>query len=494
MTWLKHLLGETLRIVLPLVILAAGIGGLAVVVLNREPPAVAPEVEKIPVVETTVVRSFAGDLEFEVDGLVVPFREVSMAAEATGKIIYKDAQCKAGKYVHKGNVPALAGGAIGMLAAPGGVWAAAAFPPEHPWLATLLMEIDPRDYELEIQRLTSELRQAEANYTQNEVEIDNSKLLIKLAQVQLDLQMENYKSTRDLFERGAVSSATMREATDKKVMAENALQVMQSQFNVQEVKRAGLKDAQTIVKDRLDKARLDLERTRIWAPLDGKVVQCDVEQGGYVQKGSMLIVLEDTSAVEVRSNLTTGMMTWLWQQPGADGINGYSGEAQPQQLPAAKVKAVYKLQGLEFLWDGVLSHYDGAGVDKTTHTIPCRILIADPSAVSMTRSGPAESEMDVMPSIHPPTLMRNMYVKVRIYLRPRIPLLEVAEQAVKPGNVVWRVRDGKLDMVPVKIAQIREGSVLISAASSALREGDRLVLTPIAFATDGVKIREKNTP
>jgi hypothetical protein len=95
-----------------------------------------------------------------------------------------------------------------------------------------------------------------------------------------------------------------------------------------------------------------------------------------------------------------------------------------------------------------------------------------------------------------------MYVTIRIPIEPRTQLLEVPEAAVRPGNLVWRVRQGKLAIVPVNFVALAdaagaEGSrtALIhvegsrdEATSSRLQPGDQVVVSALQFVRSGMAI------
>jgi hypothetical protein len=75
-------------------------------------------------------------------------------------------------------------------------------------------------------------------------------------------------------------------------------------------------------------------------------------------------------------------------------------------------------------------------------------------------------------------------------------LLRLPERAVRPGNEVWLVRDGKLDRVKVHIARVTPEGVLIDAARSDLSAGDQVVTTPLAATpkADGLGYIEEGRP
>ncbi len=113
------LLVEVFRIVAPIVIVVGGIIAFVTLKNSKQQPVRAEEQILAPIVETVVVAPHDGGLDIAVDGVVVPFREIDLSAEVSGRIAQKSAICRAGTYVTKG---------------------------------TPLIEIDARDYELEAER------------------------------------------------------------------------------------------------------------------------------------------------------------------------------------------------------------------------------------------------------------------------------------------------------------------------------------------------------
>lgn len=62
----------------------------------------------------------------------------------------------------------------------------------------------------------------------------------------------------------------------------------------------------------LERVKLDLERTRVVSPSDGMIVADLVEQDSFVSKGTPLVMLEDTSAAEVKTSLRMDEIARIW--------------------------------------------------------------------------------------------------------------------------------------------------------------------------------------
>ena len=88
---------SVLNYVIPILILA--VGGIGFVVLSglKKAPNTKAKGKQPPSVETRVVAANDGAVELQVDGEVIPFREVTLSAEVDGRIAIKEEKFLAGK-------------------------------------------------------------------------------------------------------------------------------------------------------------------------------------------------------------------------------------------------------------------------------------------------------------------------------------------------------------------------------------------------------------
>jgi multidrug efflux pump subunit AcrA (membrane-fusion protein) len=457
MTESKSWLVEFARIVTPLIVLAGGALVAVAIFFSRKPP--TPEEQPItaPAVDTTVVEVHQGDLDIQVDGTVVPHREINLSAEVSGRIITKTDDCRAGRYVTAG---------------------------------TLLVQIDPRNYDLELQRLEREVEQADVSVQEMDVDIENTKKLVKLASEDTLLQQRQLERLTQLRARDAVSEAAVDEGRRAELASRNALVQLQNQLRAQQTARSRLQSAQALAMAKREEAQLNLERTKVVAPIDGMIVAESVQQDDFVQAGAKLVTVQDTSAAEVRCMLRMDELAWLWlseeAQPASAGASDEEILAQRDwQLPKTPVTVCYTLGDQQYCWDGYLNRFEGVGLDEKTRTVPCRVLVPEPRQVKINGHASA------LPEAGPRALLRGMYVKVTIHATPPTALLVVPERSVQPGNVVWRVRDGKLNIVSLKNVRPLDDAIVVPSSSSDLRPGDQIVITPLAVAREGMAVQVK---
>jgi multidrug efflux pump subunit AcrA (membrane-fusion protein) len=448
------------RLIASVLLLAIGIGGF--VAMGTTEVGTRPPAKKMaPLVETVPAISHEDGIQFEVDGVVVPYRQVILAAEVNGRVAFKSEACRTGRAVKKGDV---------------------------------LLKIDERDYQLEVRRLEEELEQANAILDELQVEIANVNNQVDLAKQQLAIDTRELKRNENLEASGSLSESEVDKVRRAELTTRISFQNLFDQKTLFSRRQIRLESVRDLGQSQLDKANLALARTEIRAPLDGVVVSDNVEQDGYVQVGSPVVTLQESSRLDVACKLHMHQMHWLWQSrhqspdpqsPDAKSPDGTTGESwQAYDFPETAATVIYRLGASSYQWQAVVNRYDGPGVDNQTRMIPCRAHVTNPLQVtSAGSSDPAAT------GTHPPTLMTGMFVKVRIDARVPIPLIRVPHEAIQPGNVVWSVTAGKLRKHQAQIAYSAAEFVLVYEEQRGLQADAEVVVSPLATPVDGLDVK-----
>ncbi len=436
------------RLVVSAVIIGAGVLGMLRFGRHEAPPRSTDSGEGVATVETIEVAAHQGGFDVPVDGVAVPFREIQLAAEVAGRVTFKSEDCRAGNFVRAG---------------------------------TPLLKIDPRTYELEVQRLQRALREAEQNIAELAVEISNMDGLIQLAKADLQLRQAEVARQKRLAARAASTAAESEAAQRLELQARNSILTLENQKRLLQTRKGRLEASRELAMIQIEQAELDLARTEVTAPVDGVIVSEMVEADSYVQRGAQLLTFEDTRQVEVSCSLTMEELYRLWNATGQKRESEYD-------IPDLPVLVTYKLGGRTFGWHGQLARYEGVGLDEKTRTIACRIVVPEPRSVLEVLDN--DNDSLVAASDGPPVLVRGMFVNARIRTQPTAPMLRVPEAVVRPGNRVWLVRDGHLDIVTVVIAATKEGDIILDAKASGVSAGERAVISPLSQPVDGLAVKE----
>lgn len=402
--------------VLPAVLV---VGGVALVVLLQvpEPTKTAlpdPNNEGellafLPIAEVAEVKVLAETLDIEVSGTVEPYREVQLAAEAAGRIVEKCPDLLSGNYVKQGQ---------------------------------LLYKIDPRDYELEIERLTRRRDQELASIAELQQDIENAEALLTVAEQELELAEADVKRFESM-NKSFSSAAELDQARRSRLSSLNQKVTLQNQLRSAKSRRSRLELAAKLAETELEQAKLNLSRTIIHAPVDGRVVSDVVEVDSFVQRGTQLLTIEDTEKVEVACSVRMDQLSWILDQPNVSTDKLMNNPQSSRfELPSTPVEISYSIAGRDsttYIWDGVLDRIEGVGLDPLSRTIPIRIRVDNPGAFrsadgrSIERSGP-------------PVLVRGMFVDVVIKSRPSSRLMLVPKLSIKPSSnasVIWKFSENR---------------------------------------------------
>jgi multidrug efflux pump subunit AcrA (membrane-fusion protein) len=437
--------------VVPLIILASGIAAFMFMGSQPPPARKASDAAAATPVRTAEAIPEANGLTIEADGVVVPLREVTLAAEVGGRVLMKSDACKAGQFVKAG---------------------------------TLLFQIEPRDYELDVDRLEREFKQAGLAIEELDEELAQNLLTTDLARRQVELARREAARIENLKAGKIVTESEHDRALREELTATTMLTTSEGQKRVLGKRRNRLLEAQSLASTMLEKAKLDLSRTRIVSPIDGIIVEDKVEQDSFLAKGTPLVTIEDTRAAEVRASLPMDDVAMVWgSRRRADAPARVAHDEL--DMPAT---VVFTVGDAAYEWQGTLSRQEGRGLDEKTRTLPCRVLVEHPEDVTaLDRYGAA---MPQLPPGAPQSLLRGMFVQVRVRVDSPGALVSIPEEAQRPSGEVWVMRDGRLLIVKPRAVQVSGGRVVFDAATSGIVAGDRVVTSQLSNPRAGIEISE----
>lgn len=438
-----------LNILICVLILGAGVAGL--MVLGKKPEVPTNDAKtvdaSVPVV-TAEVADWNLPFNINTDGEAVTYRVVTVGAEVQGRIVKKTTAARGGTFVEKGQ---------------------------------LLFEIDPTDYELAIDQLKAQLLQTQEELNAVSVDVENAADLVKLAEEDLNLQKNQLDRMKSLKQRGTANDTEVEAAMKQELTARNALQSLRNQQRTLTQQLKTKAAGKALVEAQLAKAEVDLRRCQVVSPLEGRIVEDEVEEGDYIKPGEVLIHISDGSRMEVKTKLRSEELAWVWQQQIGD-VNAPAG-IDPLNIPKVPCEVAYMFEGVETIWDGYVARLEGTGIDRDTRTFPCRVLVEKPRETRINDSAGRAS-------ISPPTLLSGMFVTVRIPVESPLTLLRLPLEAVRPGGQLWVMRDSKLNILEVSLAHVEGEIALIRKDGSGLIAGDRVIVSPLASVWEGMLLTE----
>lgn len=476
------ILRSVLLCLLPVAILAAGVGVFLKLKSLRRAPERRVQADRVAEVRVLEVQPRSVQLVVRGYGTSRFRREIGLVPEVAGKVTRASSRLRAGALVPKDE---------------------------------LLIEIEQTNYTNAVRQAQAEVAGAEAALARLRQQETNTKRQIEVMRENVELAEQDWERSENLIKTEALSQRE-RENTRRSyllqkislVRFENDLALIPTQAQEAEATLAS-------AKARLGDAEADLRRTRILCPFPARVLQSSIEVGQVVQHGQTVGRIADITAAEIPVVIEPAQLGYLPFEKKELEKEG-SGELG---FPA-EVRWVNHDQPIA--WQGRVTRIET--VDHETRTVPVVVQVDHPWR-------------DFDPEKRPPFLS-GMYCRVDIsgktvegaLVIPRSALREGGEVHVAEGGfdarrlvsvlldciaepdqmllrrrpqICWLIGVAfglitepealllgrRLDIRPVKIRYRMVDELVISEG---LSPGDEVILSQIAFPVSGMRLKTRD--
>ena len=204
-------------------------------------------------------------------------------------------------------------------------------------------------------------------------------------------------------------------------------------------------------------AELNLDRTRILAPFNCRIRSESVDLGKVLKSGDTVGVLADTDLAEIVVPLSLGELGWL-QVPRAGS----------QEVGSSAVARLALADG-SFAWPGRVVRSLGE-VDQASRLARVVVAVANPY-------GPE----------HAMGLATGLFVKVELAGKTIPRVVAIPHGALRDESSVWVMDSAdRLRIKPVSVIRKSRDYIYVNGGLAA---GERIVLTSLAGAADGMLLR-----
>jgi RND family efflux transporter MFP subunit len=292
------------RVYLPLVILALGLAGFAVLLATGPRAEQRPTEAPVPLVRVVEVVLRDVQLKVTTHGTVAPRTESDLVPEVSGPVVWVSASLVSGGFFDAGEP---------------------------------LLRIDPRDYEVALERARASVARAKS---------------------------EHDRASRELERRQGLAKRDFASASQ-----------LDTAVNAESVAAASLREARAV----RAQAQRDLERTEIRAPFAGRVREERVAVGQFVNRGAPIAKLYAVDYAEVRLPIPDEELAYL------DLPLFHRGETEPESGPGVLLRA--RFAGGEHAWEGRVVRTEGE-IDPRSRMVNVIARIEDPYGASGDRERP----------------------------------------------------------------------------------------------------------
>ena len=314
-----------------------------------------------------------------------------------------------------------------------------------------LVALDDRDIRLVLAQRDAELAGLEAD-------LDREKLRHRSDRVALEHEMEllaiaerDVTRARDLAARNAGSRASLDRARRDEEQQMLAVERRKLAISEHAGRRRQIEARIAQARASQSRATLDLERTRIYPPFEGRVAEVFVSPGDRVRPGDRLLTLFDTANLELRAQIPLRYLPIV-----------ESALARGETLGARAV-------------------VDGFEVHADLHRLTARIGRGSGGADGLFRIGQGDTRLQLGRTVE---LMMDLPPVPDAVAAPREALYGTDRVFVLDGERMKRVaveRRGE--------THPRDGNGRVILHSPDFKPSDRLIVTHLPNAIDGLKVR-----
>ena len=357
-------------------------------------------------------------------------REVVISAPVTGEVVEINPQLKVGTSLVAPSMGTTEDGK------------------SKPQEGDLLIRIDPRAYQERVTQAKSRLEEVNADINSLRQQIvNNERLLKKSEQDYKNFESEYERIKRSNEKKVASDSEVTRALLELNRYQDNVLRY-QSEAKLLPLQITSAEQKQKTLENDLEIARLNLTKTQLHVPFDGRISEVMVELGQFLAVGSGIARLTDSSLVEIPIPLAISDFSKI--------ENAVLSGQQPLVQIAENESAEPK-------WDG-------------------RVVRASPEADERTRTVQVFVQVDNRDTESP--LLPGTFVNARIVGPVLKGVYAVPRDAIL-NKALFVVRDGRAVKLNPKVQRVIRSLAIVEAD---LQPNDQVILTNLDIIFDGAKI------
>jgi len=319
-----------------------------------------------------------------------------------------------------------------------------------------LVLLDEQDAGLVLAQRQAELDEIDARIEAELLRQESDHQTLVTEKKMLELTESEVNRARDLLQRKLGSQSTLdlaRLSSERQAITLASKQesiakhaAVMKELQAKRARAAALRDI----------GQLDLSRTRVVAPFNGRIARVLVSPGQRVRVGETLVKIYDTDTMVLRAQVPTRFLPQIQVVQDAGQPLVVAGDIDGQVVKATLLSLVGEVTS-------------GAGGVEALFSV--------------------EGEAS--------RLRYGQFVRLDLGLPAMAGLIALPHEAIYGSDTIYRL-DPENRMRPIKVERVGEtrqatGTSLVLVRSSQLADGDQIIVTQLPNAVDGLLVREAAT-
>ncbi|MCG8684250.1 MAG: hypothetical protein MI892_05205 [Desulfobacterales bacterium] len=426
---------KRLIIIVPVIL---GVVLFGVMKANKKPPVRSDDKERVRAVRVMPLEKMPVVPRTTGYGYVQSDRTWQAIPEVSGQVVVMDEKIKKGYFIKKGEV---------------------------------LLRIDTRAYGLAESRGVAEVMSIEAQLKELAQSKKNTQRLLEIEKKALTIAAQELERKRKLFEKQFISASDLEKEETNVLARQSAVDSLTNALKLIPAQERALQAQKRSGESSVAERRLDVSKTEIRAPFDGRISKVNIERFQYAPAGTVMLEAESIERAEIPVQLSP--MEFFKLLP-KDRTTAFDRVPDIEMIrEAIGVSAIVRLPlGTEHIieWEGQFSR-TGESIDPETGTLTFFVTVEKPYA-------------NLIPGKRPP-LATNMYVEVELSGKVLQNRFVIPRSAVHNQAIYICTPDNRLEIRDVDIEfSMEELAVLTNGVS----ENEILVLSDLVPAVAGMKL------
>ncbi len=316
---------------------------------------------------------------------------------------------------------------------------------------SLLLELDAREVSLQLRQRQADLAAIDARIAAENIRYQHDRSSLKLEQDVQALNQDRVARSESLQQRNLLSQEQLD--SNRQTLRQQALAIEARRQAIADHpnRLAQLEAERERLLSQIELTELDLERTRILAPFNARVLSIETAVGNRVRPGDRLISLYDVDRLQLRAQVPDH-----WR------------EQLSQALAQGSVEAEAEL--------------NGQPVQLELRRLAARI-------------NPGQAGVDALFSLPASNLppLPGQTLAIRLLLPVQEGLFALPPEALYGTDRVYRLaEEDRLQSIPVELTgqrRLPSGQQQVLVRAESLKNGDRIITTQLPNAIGGLPVK-----
>lgn len=327
---------------------------------------------------------------------------------------------------------------------------------------TVVVRIDPADYEVTLRQTQADLAASRSALTQLQEEEKTTRQSLALAKQNLQVGETELQRAQQMFHKRLVPPSSVDQEEQIVLQLRQQVAELQGQLNTYASRTASVKAQIERSQQQVKGQQTTLGRTEIKMPFTARIGEVSIENGEFVSVGNTLFEASDINGVEINAQLPVMHMRNLVSHLDGQTIETQQAGNIQNVLQSLNLTARVRLVGGPELavWEARVLRF-GESIDPTRRTVSVVIGVDKPYE-------------QVILGKRPP-LLKGMYTAVELYAPLRHAIV-IPRHAIHQGRVYVANAENQLEIKPV-LVRFRQGDLAIIDAG--LHAGERVIINDL---------------